>query len=87
MSISPSYMPIAHSPANSQRSAKGAVAKDVKRRTKTGCMTCRKRRIKVSLHRDNLVTSATECTLLDPLHLRVGKARLGAAGLWTSKLK
>ena len=27
----------------------GAKAKEVKRRTKTGCMTCRKRRIKVSL--------------------------------------
>ena len=40
--------PIPPQPAMPMGHARGAKNKEVKRRTKTGCLTCRKRRIKVS---------------------------------------
>jgi len=42
--------PIPHAPVDSRNISGGRHKKEIKRRTKTGCLTCRKRRIKVRIY-------------------------------------
>lgn len=54
-------IPLPHAQLDSRHMSGGRHKKEIKRRTKTGCMTCRKRRIKVSEYISKWCSAALRC--------------------------